>query len=109
MSLRNTAPARNALLLSGIVVLGATLRFLHLGQKSYWWDEIVTIRLASLPFAAFGSALWQYEGHTCRFTTCLPEDGCTSATVKRGCARSLRAHCPAFDGHIAVVLRPAEG
>ncbi len=51
------------MLLSVTVVLGTWLRLFDLGQKSYWWDEIITIRLASLPFDAFRSTLWHYEAN----------------------------------------------
>ena len=51
------------MLLSVTVVLGTWLRLFHLGQKSYWWDEIITVRLASLPFDAFRSTLWHYEAN----------------------------------------------
>lgn len=63
LSSRNLSARWTAVTLAALIVLGACLRFLHLGQKSYWWDEIVTIRLASLPFGAFRSALWQYEAN----------------------------------------------
>lgn len=51
------------MLLSVTIVLGTWLRLLHLGQKSYWWDEIVSIRIASLPLPAFRSTLWRYEAN----------------------------------------------
>jgi uncharacterized membrane protein len=63
MNLRNATQVRNTMLLSGIVLLGTWLRLLHLGQKSYWWDEIVTLRIASMPFADFRSTLWRFEAN----------------------------------------------
>ena len=62
-SSRNLSTRWTAFTLAALVVLGACLSFFHLGQKSYWWDEIVTIRIASLPFAAFRSTLWRYEAN----------------------------------------------
>ncbi len=63
MNLRSTTRARDVVLLSVIVVLGTWLRLFYLGQKSYWWDEIVTIRIGSLPSPAFLSTLWRYEAN----------------------------------------------
>jgi mannosyltransferase len=56
-------PTRTAISLAAITLLGACLRLLHLGQKSYWWDEIATIRLARMPLPEFLHALWRFEAN----------------------------------------------
>ncbi len=48
---------------TAITLAGACLCLLHLGQKSYWWDEIVTIRLARMPLPGFLHTLWGFEGN----------------------------------------------
>ncbi len=53
----------NAVLLSAIIVIGACLRFAHLGQKGYSWLELCTVRICELPFATFRALLWQFEAN----------------------------------------------
>jgi len=60
---RGMSPRRTALLLTAITFLGAFLRLLHLGQKSYWWDEIATIRLARMSPRDFLQSLWGFEAN----------------------------------------------
>src|SRR5689334_16252545 len=45
------------------VILAAFLRILYLGTKSYWWDEIVTIKISRLPFSQFCAWLWRFEAN----------------------------------------------
>ena len=54
---------RNIFTLASVIVLGTCLRLLHLGQKSYWWDEIVTVKLCRLPFSAFRAWVWKFEAN----------------------------------------------
>lgn len=53
----------HTLALAGITVLGTCLRLVYLGRKSYWFDEIATIRISHLSFPAFRSVLWQFEAN----------------------------------------------
>src|SRR3712207_9410986 len=50
-------PARNRLLLAGIVLLGAVLRFATLDGQSYWFDEAVTVRLLRMDLGDMLSAI----------------------------------------------------
>lgn len=61
--MRKAPEIRNAVVLSAIIVLGTCLRVLYLGQKSYWWDEVATIKICSLPFSSFRTWLWQFEAN----------------------------------------------
>jgi len=54
---------RTALLLTAITLFGAFLCLLHLGQKSYWWDEIATIRFARMNPGDFLQSLWRFEAN----------------------------------------------
>jgi len=46
-----------------IVALGASLRLLALGRKSFWLDEISSVWTARLPNHNFWSVLWHSEGN----------------------------------------------
>src|SRR5271166_627552 len=46
-----------------IVVLGAVLRLVALGHKSFWLDEIASVEIARLPHGAFWFQLWHHEGN----------------------------------------------
>ncbi|HEY5175563.1 MAG TPA: glycosyltransferase family 39 protein [Terriglobales bacterium] len=60
---RKVGEIRNALVLAGIIMLGACLRVLHLGQKSYWWDEVATVEICTVPFSGFWRWLWRFEAN----------------------------------------------
>ena len=34
---------------AGILILGGFLRFYRIGEKGLWWDEVLTVRLATVP------------------------------------------------------------
>jgi mannosyltransferase len=53
----------NIATLSAIVVIGGCLRVAHLGQKSYSWLELCTVRICGLPFSSFCALLWQFEAN----------------------------------------------
>jgi len=46
-----------------IIGLGAVLRFVALGHKSFWLDEIATAFIIRLPDRLFWSVLWRDEGN----------------------------------------------
>ena len=46
-----------------IVALGAVLRLVALGHKSFWLDEIASVVITRLPSQAFWSMLWHAEGN----------------------------------------------
>jgi mannosyltransferase len=46
-----------------IVALGAVLRLIALGHKSFWLDEIASVVIVRLPDRAFWSMLWHAEGN----------------------------------------------
>ncbi len=46
-----------------IVALGAVLRLIALGHKSFWLDEIASVVITRLPTPAFWSMLWHAEGN----------------------------------------------
>jgi mannosyltransferase len=46
-----------------IIVLGAVLRLILLGRKSFWLDEIASVVVARLAGPSFWSMLWHAEGN----------------------------------------------
>jgi hypothetical protein len=54
---------RNSLRLWSVVALGAVLRLVALGHKSFWLDEIASIAIVQRPSAAFWHFLWHEEGN----------------------------------------------
>ncbi len=50
-------------LLWEIVALGAVLRLIALGHKSFWLDEIASVVIARLPGISFWHWLWRQEGN----------------------------------------------
>jgi uncharacterized membrane protein len=54
---------RHAVWLGAILVLGAVLRLVELGRKSFWLDEIASVTIARLPGMAFWPMLWHEEGN----------------------------------------------
>ena len=54
---------RNSLRLWSLVALGAVLRLVALGHKSFWLDEIASIAIVQRPSAAFWHFLWHEEGN----------------------------------------------
>ena len=46
-----------------VVALGAGLRLVALGRKSFWLDEIVSVWMTRLPDHTFWSVLWRDEGN----------------------------------------------
>lgn len=55
--------ASNALVLWSIVLLGAVLRVIRLGYKSYWLDEVCSVGIARTPAPLFRHILWHTEGN----------------------------------------------
>jgi mannosyltransferase len=51
------------LMLWGIVLLGAALRLVALGAKSFWLDEIASVVIARMPANSFWHWLWTEEGN----------------------------------------------
>ena len=62
---------RDCLLLAGLVVVGAVLRFLFLGKKSFWFDEGVSVQIAGLDWYNFGRILWRREANMSLYYLCL--------------------------------------
>ena len=60
---RELSPRTITLLLLAITVVGAVLRFLYLGRKSFWLDEGVSVMLARLDFANLLHILWRREAN----------------------------------------------
>jgi len=54
---------RAPLVLWGIVALGAVLRLIALGYKSFWLDEISSVVFARVPGISFWQTLWRDEGN----------------------------------------------
>jgi uncharacterized membrane protein len=61
--MRKVEDVRNALVLAGIIVLGTCLRVVYLGKESYWWDEVATVEICTVPFSAFWRWLWRFEAN----------------------------------------------
>jgi mannosyltransferase len=55
--------SQHALWVWAAVALGAILRLVALGYKSFWLDEIASVVIARLPGPAFWSILWHAEGN----------------------------------------------
>ena len=51
------------LVLWGIVLLGAVLRLIGLGHKSFWLDEIASVAISRRPAPVFWHFLWHDEGN----------------------------------------------
>ena len=58
-----TSGRRSLIWLWAIVALGAALRLVALGYKSFWLDEIASVVTTRLPGNAFWSMLWHEEGN----------------------------------------------
>ena len=58
-----TSGRSSAVWLWAIVALGAALRLIALGYKSFWLDEIASVVTTRLPGNAFWSMLWHEEGN----------------------------------------------
>ena len=46
-----------------IVAVGAVLRLIALGHKSFWIDEIASVSIAQKPGVTFWRFLWHDEGN----------------------------------------------
>ena len=55
--------SRSVVWLWAIIAVGAILRLVALGRKSFWLDEIASVAIARLPGPAFWSMLWHAEGN----------------------------------------------
>ena len=55
--------SRGMLWLGAIVALGAVLRLVALGNKSFWLDEIASMVITRLPAQQFWAMLWHHEGN----------------------------------------------
>jgi mannosyltransferase len=51
------------LLVWGIVLMGAVLRLIALGHKSFWLDEIASVVIVRMPGNSFWSWVWHSEGN----------------------------------------------
>jgi len=58
-----TRGSGSAVWLGAIVALGAALRLVALGNKSFWLDEIASVVITRLPNQAFWAMLWHHEGN----------------------------------------------
>ncbi|MGC2112731.1 MAG: glycosyltransferase family 39 protein [Candidatus Korobacteraceae bacterium] len=54
-----------------IVVVGAALRLIALGHKSFWIDEIASVAIAQRPGPAFWRFLWHDEGNMAAYYVLL--------------------------------------
>src|ERR1035441_8645514 len=62
--IRKSAKVRNtALVVWGIVALGAVLRLIALGNKSFWLDEIASVVIVRMSGNSFWSWVWRSEGN----------------------------------------------
>lgn len=50
-------------MLTGVVALGAVLRVIALGYKSFWLDEIASVVIVRMPGGSFWSWVWHSEGN----------------------------------------------
>ena len=55
------APQVRAAMIAAITALGAVLRLLYLGKKSFWMDEIVSVSIARLDPAGFRNIVLSWE------------------------------------------------
>ena len=55
------APRVRVAMITAITVLGAVLRLLYLGKKSFWLDEIVSVSIARLDPAGFRNIVLSWE------------------------------------------------
>ncbi len=62
---------RNSLRLWSVVALGAVLRLVALGHKSFWLDEITSVAIVQRPSAAFWHFLWHEEGNMAMYYVLL--------------------------------------
>jgi len=53
----------SSLVLAAIVLIGALLRLIALGRKSFWLDEIASVAIARRPLPVFLHFLWREEGN----------------------------------------------
>jgi mannosyltransferase len=58
-----SAGRNTVLILWGIVALGAVLRVIAPGHKSFWLDEIASVAIARMPGNSFWWWLWRDEGN----------------------------------------------
>jgi mannosyltransferase len=49
--------------LPAILIVGAILRLVELGRKSFWLDEITTVAIVRMPGLSFWSRVWHDEGN----------------------------------------------
>jgi hypothetical protein len=49
--------------LTALTIVGACVRFLYLGRKSYWWDEVATVEICSAPLREFWQWIWRREAN----------------------------------------------
>ena len=57
------SPVAHSLPLAGLVILGASLRLIALGQKSFWLDEIASVAISRRPWPVLWHFLWHDEGN----------------------------------------------
>jgi mannosyltransferase len=49
--------------MSAMTVAGACFRFLFLGHKSFWWDEVATVEICSALLREFWQWIWRREAN----------------------------------------------
>jgi mannosyltransferase len=59
----NLSPARTALILGVVTIVGAALRLHLLGAHSLWIDEAASVRFATMPWRLFLHTLWAFQGN----------------------------------------------
>ena len=57
--------------LTAIIVVGAILRLVELGRKSFWLDEIASVFIVSKPGLSFWSWVWHDEGNMAMYYVLL--------------------------------------
>jgi len=62
-ALEAAAGPKTAMVVAGIVTLGAALRVIALGYKSFWLDEIASVVIVRMPGGSFWSWVWHSEGN----------------------------------------------
>lgn len=84
---RPATPLRGAHWLLLSVALGAALRVVALGYRSFWLDEIASVVIARMPGLSFWSHLWRDEGNMALYYVFLR--GWLHLGVAEGVVRSL--------------------
>src|SRR5664279_4718253 len=71
--------------LPAILMVGAVLRLVELGRKSFWLDEITTVAIVRMPGFSFWSLVWHDEGNMALYYVLLRgwmHFGTSEATIR---------------------------